>query len=128
VKRRILYIEDDPDNMLLVRRIIQTEGHEMLEAFDGESGWNVAMRERPDLIFMDLFLPGMDGFELTRKIKNTPKLRHIPVVVLTAYGHPEMERKAKEAGCDGFLHKPAGIRQIQEVLRQFLGSSALTGN
>lgn len=127
MKRRILYIEDDPDNMLLVRRIIQTEGHEMLEAFDSESGWNVALRERPDLIFMDLFLPGMDGFELTRKIKNTPELCLIPVVVLTAYGHPEMESKAKEAGCDGFLNKPAGIRQIQEVLRQFLSSSTLPG-
>jgi CheY-like chemotaxis protein len=124
MKRRILYVEDNPQNMLLVSRILQAEGHEMLEAVDGESGWTMASRERPDLIFMDLFLPGMDGFELTRKIKATPELHHIPIVVLTAYGNPETEEKAEEAGCDGFLHKPADIRQIQAVLRQFLGAPA----
>ncbi len=121
--KRILYVEDNPNNMILVRRILRAEGHELLEAEDGESGWNTAIREHPDFIFMDLLMPGIDGFELTRKIKSTPELSHIPIVVLTAYGNVEMERKAKELGCDGFLHKPAGIQQIQAVLRQFLGAS-----
>ncbi|MFQ5613496.1 MAG: response regulator [Anaerolineae bacterium] len=120
MKKRILYVEDNPNNMLLVKRILRAEGHEMLEAVDGESGWELTRRERPDFILMDLFMPGMDGFELTRKIKDTPDLSHIPIVVLTAYGSPETEAKAVEAGCDGFLHKPADIRQIRAVIRQFL--------
>ena len=122
MKRRILYVEDNPSNALLVRRILAAEGHEMLEAADGEIGWNVAVSERPDFIFMDLLIPGIDGFELTRKIKSTPELSHIPIVVLTAYGNPELKSKAEEVGCDGFLHKPASIPDIQAVLRQFLGT------
>lgn len=120
--KRILYVEDNLNNMLLVRRILQAEGHQLLEAVDGQSGWDAAVRERPDLILMDLLLPGEpDGFELTRRIKADPDLGRTPVVVLTAHGTPEVERKAEAAGCDGFLHKPADIRQIRAVLRQFLG-------
>ena len=63
MKRRILYVEDNPSNALLVRRILSAEGHEMLEAADGESGWNIAVNERPDFIFMDLLIPGIDGFD-----------------------------------------------------------------
>jgi two-component system cell cycle response regulator DivK len=124
-QRRILYVEDNPNNMLLMSRILQVDGHQLLEAKNGDEGWNVAYTERPDLIFMDLMMPGIDGFELARKIKSTPELSHIPIMVLTAYGDPEIERKAKEAGCDGFLHKPADIRQIQAVLRQFLDDPIL---
>ncbi len=123
MKRQILYVEDNPNNMLLIRRILQTEGHEMLEAVDGEEGWKVAIQEQPDLIFMDLLMPGIDGFELTRKIKDRPELSHIPIIILTAYGSPEMEQKAKEVGCDGFLYKPADILQIRTTVRQFLGTS-----
>ncbi len=121
-QRRILYVEDNPNNMRLIRRIVQAKGHDLLEAADGASGWDVAYSERPDLIFMDLLIPGIDGFELTRKIKSTPELCHIPIVMLTAHGNLQTERRAQEAGCDGFLHKPADIRQIQKVLRQFLGA------
>jgi len=120
-KHRILYVEDNPNNMVLIRRVLQAEGHEILEAVDGESGWNMAIRERPDFIFMDLLMPGMDGFELTRQIKMTPELSHIPIVMLTAYGTPETERIAREVGSDGFLHKPVSVQQIRAVLRQFLG-------
>ncbi len=121
MKKRILYVEDNPNNMLLVKRILRAEGHQMLEAVDGEMGWVVAKRERPDLILMDLRLPGeIDGFELTRRIKADPQLGQIPVVVLTAHGDAKAQETAKAIGCEGFLHKPADIRQIQAVLRQFL--------
>jgi two-component system cell cycle response regulator DivK len=119
MKKRVLYVEDDPNNMLLVRRILQAEGHEMLEAVDGESGWEVAVRERPDFILMDLHLPGpIDGLALTRRLKGDSSLAAIPVVALTAYA--EEEDAARAAGCDGFLHKPADIRQIRATMRQFL--------
>ena len=128
MKKRILYVEDNPNNMLLVKRILRAEGHEMLEAADGESGWDMALREHPDLILVDLRLPGeIDGFELIRRIKAKPELSRIPLVVLTAYGSLEAEKEAEAAGCDGFLHKPATIQQIQAVLRQFLGASRDAG-
>jgi two-component system cell cycle response regulator DivK len=122
MKKRILYVEDKPQNMLLVRRILEAEGHELVEAVDGESGWTAVTGQCPDLVLMDLRLPGeITGFELTRQIKRQPQLRHIPIIALTAYGNEEAEAKAMAAGCDGFLSKPADIRQIQATFHQFLG-------
>ncbi len=118
--KRILYVEDNPRNMLLVQRILEAEGHELLQAADGETGWETAVTHHPDLILMDLRLPGeLTGFELTRRLKQHPDLRHIPIVALTAYGSGEAEDKARAAGCDAFLTKPADIRQIRATLRQF---------
>jgi len=123
MKKRILYVEDNPNNRLYVQRILQAEGHEFLEAVDGESGWTMIVQERPDFILMDLSLPGLDGIELTRIIKADPDLQSIPVVALTAHGDAEIEHIARIAGCDGFLHKPAQVREVQQVLRDFLSPS-----
>lgn len=123
MRKRILYIEDNPSNMLLVRRIIEAEGYEMLEATDGETGWDMIARERPDFILMDLYLPGIDGLELTRIVKSDPQLQSIPIVALTAHGDVEIEEAARRAGCDGFLHKPANVQQVRDTIRQFLGPS-----
>lgn len=121
MKKRILYVEDNANNMLLVKRILEAEGHTLLEAVNGVNGWEMAVTARPDLILMDLLLPGLlDGFELTRRIKQHPDLCHIPVVALTAWDDEEAEAKATAAGCDGFLRKPADIRQIRATLHQFL--------
>ncbi|MFQ5398805.1 MAG: response regulator [Anaerolineae bacterium] len=123
MKKRILYVEDTPQNMLLVKRIVEAMGHGLLEATDGKSGWETILREQPDVILMDLRLPGLvTGFDLIRQTKQHPDLRHIPVVVLTAYGHEEAEKEAIAAGCDGFLRKPADIRQIRAAVNQFLAS------
>lgn len=120
MKKRILYVEDNPNNRQLIRRIMKAEGHELLEATDGESGWNVAARERPDFILIDLSLPGIDGLELTRIIRADPDLGHIPIVALTAHGDADVERMARQAGCDDFLHKPANTHKIRQVLGRFL--------
>lgn len=118
--KRILYVEDNPRNRLLVRRILEVEGYQLLEAVDGETGWVTATCEQPDLILMDLRLPGaISGFELTRRLKRHPDLWRVPIVALTAYGE-EAEAKAMAAGCDGFLHKPADIAQIRAAIHQFL--------
>lgn len=123
--KRILYVEDHFNNMLLVKRIVTSEGHDFLTAADGESGWIMALEQRPDLIFVDLRLPGeIDGFELLRRLKSDPHLKNIPAVVLTAYGLGDAETKAAEAGCDGFLHKPADILQIRAVIRNYVGLGA----
>lgn len=123
---QILYVEDHPNNTLLIQRVIQNEGHQFLHAPDGESGREILQTHRPDLIFVDLRLPGeISGFDLIRHIRATAALQAIPVVVLTAYGHAEAESMAEEAGCDAFLHKPADIRQVRAVIRQFLGEPVL---
>ena len=126
MKKRILYVDDSPLNRSFFRRLLTAEGYELLEAGDGESGWQMALTESPDLIFTDLLMPGFDGFELTRQIKATPKLSHIPVVTLTAYGNKEIERIAKEAGSDGFLHKPTSAQKIRMILHQFLGDDIVS--
>ena len=99
---------------------MQAEGHELLEAVDGESGWNMIVSERPDFILMDLSLPGIDGLELTRIIRSDPNLRSIPIIALTAHGDSEIERMAREAGCDDFLHKPAQVQEIRDAIDQYL--------
>jgi two-component system cell cycle response regulator DivK len=120
--KQILYVEDHFNNMLLIQRIVEAEGHRFLGAEDGESGWRKALEHQPDLIFVDLRLPGeMDGFELLRHLKKHPDLKQIPAVVLTAYGKGDAEDRAREAGCDGFLHKPADIRQVREIIRVYVG-------
>ena len=121
MRKRILYVEDHPQNMLLVRRIVEAEGHELLEARDGVAGWETAVSTHPDLILMDLHLPGpVSGIELTRQIKQDTALGHIPIIALTAFGHGAVETMALNAGCDDFLHKPADIRQIRAAIRQHL--------
>lgn len=125
MKKRILYIEDNRNNMLLIRRILQAEGHELLEARDAERGWDLIVQERPDIILVDLSLPGIDGLELTRIVRADPELGGIPIVALTAHGDTEIKKIAREAGCDEFLHKPANVRQIQTVLRQLLSTPQL---
>ena len=120
--KRVLYVEDHFNNMLLVRRIVEAEGHEFLAAADGQSGLELALTQRPDLIFVDLCLPGgMDGQTLLRQLKASPTLQGVPAIVLTAYGHGQAVAEARVAGCDGLLHKPADIQQIQAVIRQFVG-------
>lgn len=121
MSKRILYVDDNQPNRLLVRRIVEADGFSLLEAENAAQGWETAVSEKPDLILMDLLLPGgMSGLELTRRIKMNPQLSHIPVVAITAYGHTEAESKALAAGCIGFLYKPADIRQIRSIFRQFL--------
>lgn len=125
--RTILYVDDNFPNRLLVRRIVEAEGYTLLEAEEAASGWQTAVSHTPDLILMDLHLPGeMNGFDLTRRLKQTSQTSHIPIVAITAYGHDEAEAQALACGCVGFLHKPADIRQIRAALHQHLeGTTAV---
>ena len=101
--KRILYVDDNLPNRLLVKRIVEAEGYSLLEAADAEAGWETAVNQMPDLILMDLHLPGkLNGFDLTRQIKMTPSMSHIPIIAITAHGHSEAEAQAMAAGCIGF--------------------------
>ncbi|GIK57804.1 MAG: response regulator [Chloroflexi bacterium] len=125
--KRVLYVEDHTNNRLLVQRIVQAEGLEFLAAANAETGWHTAVTHQPDLIFMDLHLPGgLTGFDLTRQLRQRPTFSHTPIIALTAFGNDEAEQAALAAGCNDFLRKPADIRQIRAVLRQYLGEPTQT--
>ena len=117
---KILYIEDSPSNRLLVKRILLVEGYEVLEAEDGVEGIEVARRERPDLILMDMNLPDVDGYEMTRRIRDSADLADIPVVAMTANVMQGDREKTLAAGCVGYIPKPIDVDALPEQVAQFL--------
>jgi two-component system cell cycle response regulator DivK len=117
---KILYVEDNPQNMRLIRRMLETSGYAMLEAIDGSSGLALAARELPALILMDIQLPDIDGTEVTARLKSDPALAHIPIIALTAsalYGDRE---RFIAAGCDGYLAKPVSRKELLTAIHYFL--------
>jgi two-component system cell cycle response regulator DivK len=117
---RILVVEDDLDNRRIVVKVLSTAGHRVLEASDGGSAIEVARREHPDLIIMDLALPGMDGWEASRRLKADPETADIPIVALTAFAMRGDEERAREAGCDAYLSKPCRPQAIRDAVQRFL--------
>ncbi len=117
---KILYIEDNPDNRLLVRRILMVEDYEVVEAEDGPSGIEAALNERPDLILMDMNLPEMDGYELTRRLRELPELAGTPIIAMTANVMHGDREKSLEAGCDGYIPKPIDVDALPRQIEQFL--------
>jgi two-component system cell cycle response regulator DivK len=116
----ILYIEDNPQNMRLVRKMLQVGGYQTLEAVDGLSGIALARREKPDLILMDINLPDIDGLEATGRLKAIADLRHIPVIALTANAmHGDRERFLA-AGCDGYIAKPVTRSELLNTVGHFI--------
>ncbi len=115
---RILYIEDNHDNRLLVRRVLMAEGIDMLEAASAEEGIPLAEKTLPDLILMDINMPGKDGLTATADIRKIERLNGIPVVALTANVMKGDREKALGAGCDGYIQKPIDVDRFPaEVLR-----------
>jgi two-component system cell cycle response regulator DivK len=109
---RILVIEDHPDNMLLTVMLLESAGHQVLSAIDAEAGLTMARAERPDLILMDIQLPGMDGLEATALLKADPVTGPVPVIALTALAMKGDEERIRAAGCDGYIAKPIGIEDF----------------
>jgi two-component system cell cycle response regulator DivK len=122
VQKRILVVEDDLDNRWILVRLLQAAGYEAIEAEDGEQAIEKARSERPNLILMDLALPGVDGWEATRRLKADPDLRHIPVLALTAFAMHGDEERALAAGCDGYITKPVRSAMIRDMVRRYVGS------
>ena len=118
--KRILVVEDQEDNLQILRDLLTSAGFEIIEAKDGEEGVRAAVAERPDLILMDIQLPLLDGYEATRRIKAAPALRAIPIIVVTSYALSGDEVKAHEAGCDAYVPKPYSPRQLLAKIREFL--------
>jgi two-component system cell cycle response regulator DivK len=122
VAARVLVIEDNAVNLELVVVLLEEAGCEVLTAKSADAGLRLAAAERPDLILMDLHLPGMTGYEATGRLKADPATAAIPVVALTADAMRGSEARAEAAGCDAYLTKPLDIEALHETLRRLLPS------
>jgi two-component system, cell cycle response regulator DivK len=118
--KRILVIEDHEDNRRILRDLLTSAGFDLVEATTGEEGVALAETQRPDLILMDIQLPGLDGYEATRRIKANPVLQQIPIIAVTSYALSGDEVKAREAGCDDYVTKPFSPRALLAKVREYL--------
>ena len=120
MKEKILIVEDNPRNMRLIEMTLRAENYTLLKATDGKKALDMAMRERPDLIIMDIRLPKMGGFEVTRKLRENPAFSHTPIIGVTAYAMKGDKEKVIEAGCDAYLSKPINTRELPGVIAEML--------
>ncbi|HEY8831051.1 MAG TPA: response regulator [Gemmatimonadaceae bacterium] len=117
---KVLVIEDNAANMTLATFLLQSAGHSVLSATDAESGLTLARAEQPDLVLMDIQLPGMDGLEATALLKSHESTRDIPVVALTALAMKGDEERIRAAGCDGYIAKPLAYREFLATIAAHL--------
>ena len=122
---KILIVEDNPDNMTLVVFLLQSAGHTVLSAVDAEAGLTLARDERPNLILMDIQLPGMDGLEATALLKRDAATRAVPVIALTALAMKGDEERIRAAGCDGYIAKPIGIQDFLATIAAQLSEAPI---
>ena len=118
----ILIVDDNPANLKLARVLLQGEGYDVRTTTDAESALRLLQTFTPRLIMMDIQLPGMDGLELTRRLKADPATQHITIIALTAYAMKGDEEKARAAGCDGYIAKPIEIDTFPATLARYLQS------
>jgi CheY-like chemotaxis protein len=116
----ILVVDDNPTNLKLVADVLEFEGHHVITAGDAEEAQTIIARTPPDLILMDIALPGMDGLTLTRQLKADPQTRHIRVVALTAFAMKGDDNKATAAGCEGYITKPIDTRKFPAQVAAYL--------
>ncbi|MHB8628854.1 MAG: response regulator [Aggregatilineales bacterium] len=119
-KKRILYIEDNPQNKRLVRKLLTVKGYDVLEADDGLIGVEIAHREHPDLILMDINIPGIDGMEATARLKKS-EVAHIPIIALTANAMVGDRERIMAAGCDEYMQKPVSNAVLWNTVERFIG-------
>jgi two-component system cell cycle response regulator DivK len=120
--QKILYVEDNIDNRILVRRILMAEGYNMLEAQDAYQALQVVQSHRPDLILMDINMPEIDGYTLTSRLKGMPGLSNVPIIALTANVMRGDRERSLEAGCDGYIQKPIDVDQLPAQIKRFLNA------
>ncbi len=118
MSKRVLMIEDHEDNRRILRDLLTSNGYDVIEADNGVDGVNAAETFGPDLILMDIQLPGIDGYEATRRIKANSETRKIPIIVMTSYALSGDDTKAFEAGCDAYVTKPFSPRVILTKIRE----------
>jgi len=119
-KARILYIEDNIDNMTLVKRVLEIEGFEVIPAETGKDGVSKAIENLPDIIITDINLPDIDGYEVTDMLKSDKKTAHIPVIAMTANVMKKDREHVFRAGCDGYISKPIDVDELPGQIENFL--------
>jgi len=117
---KILVVDDNQDSRELVLKILKGKGHQLIEAVDGEDALEKVAAEQPDLILMDISLPKIDGYEVTRRLKQNKKFASIPVIALTAHAMKGDKEKALASGCDDYISKPINVRDFYDRIKVFL--------
>jgi two-component system cell cycle response regulator DivK len=118
--KTVLYVEDNEYNLKIVRQLLARTAYELIEAKDGESGVETALRELPDLILMDIQLPKLSGLDATRRLRSDPKTAGIPIIVITSFALSGDDQKAKDAGASAYLAKPYSPRELLQMIRKFV--------
>lgn len=119
--KKILVVEDNPTNMRLIRDVLKYHGYEVLQAVNGQEGLSMAAEHLPDLIFMDLQMPVMDGYQAGSILKNDPKTAHIKIIALTSFAMKGDRDRVMQAGFDDYISKPINTRNIPQILETHLG-------
>jgi len=125
---KVLIVEDNPANMTLALVLLESAGHSVITATNAEAGLTLARDEQPQLILMDIQLPGMDGLEATRLLKQDDTTRRIPVIALTALAMKGDEERIRAAGCDGYIAKPLAYKDFLAMVTARLGTPSPEGN
>ena len=124
MKKRILIVEDHEDNRRIMRDLLTNVGYELIVATTGTEGVALAESGKPDLILMDIQLPGIDGYEATRRIKAIPSMKRVPVIAVTSFALSGDERKAFDVGCAAYVTKPFSPRLLLAKIREQLAKTA----
>lgn len=120
----IFVVDDNPVNLKLVCDVLEFEGYTVGRAADAEEAQEILRNATPDLILMDIALPGMDGLTLTRQLKSEAKWKHVPIVALTAFAMKGDDEKARAAGCDAYITKPINTRKLSQQIEEILRNAA----
>jgi len=119
-QKKILVVDDNQDSRELVMKILGNKNYHLLEAYDGEDALNKIIAEKPDLVLMDISMPKIDGYEVTRRLKTMDDYKDIPIIALTAHAMKGDCEKALAAGCKGYITKPINIREFNDQIEQYL--------
>ena len=120
---KILVVDDNDTNLYLIRFILQKGGHEVIEARDGLEGVKLALEEKPDIVIMDIQLPGIDGHEATRRIRGKENREDLPIIALTSFAMPVDKELALAAGCNSYLTKPIDVQTFIAEVNRYLAET-----
>ena len=120
MREKILIVEDNPQNMRLLEIVLSSKNYTLFKATDGEEALDMAIKEQPDLIIMDIQLPKMNGLEVTRKLRKNPTFSHTPIIAVTAYAMKGDKEEIIESGCDAYLSKPIDIHALPKMIDKML--------
>ena len=119
----VLLVEDTEDNRQMMGRLLELSGFNVVEATNGREAVEIALREQPEIILMDLSLPFIDGLAATRRIRTLPELRNVPIVAVSAHDSADFHNEALAAGCDAYITKPIDYSELEEVMRRMMSRS-----